>query len=47
MKKKNKFEEHACDVKNEDECEEELDEDGTDLKGEESDFYEDQDQEEM
>jgi hypothetical protein len=43
--KKNKFKEHACDVKNETECEEELAEDDTDVHEEESDFYEDEDNE--
>jgi hypothetical protein len=42
---KNKFGEHACDVKNETECEEELDGEDADVKDEESDFYEDEDQE--
>lgn len=43
--KKNKFEEHACEVKNENECEEELEQEDTDLHEEESDFYEDEDKE--
>ena len=41
--KKSKFEEHACEVKNEAECEEELEEEDLDLQNEESDFYEDED----
>ena len=41
--KKNKFDEHACEVKNEAECEEELEEEDLDLQNEESDFYEDED----
>ena len=40
--KKNKFDEHACEVKNEAECEEELEEEDLDLQNEESDFYEDE-----
>ena len=40
--KKNKFEEHACDVKNEAECEEELDSEDADLQNEESEFYEEE-----
>jgi len=43
MKKKNKFEKHSCEIKNEAECEEELDEEFSDLKDEESDFYEEDD----
>ncbi len=42
--KKNKFEKHACEVKNEAECEEELDEEDANLKEEEKDFYEDEDE---
>ena len=38
--KKNKFKEHACEVKNEKECEEELEDEGNDLLKEESEFYE-------
>jgi hypothetical protein len=38
--KKNKFKEHACEVKNEKECEEELDAEDADLHEEESNFYE-------
>jgi hypothetical protein len=45
MKTKNKFKEHSCEVKNEKECEEELDLENVDLHEEESDFYEDEDQE--
>ena len=41
--KKNKFDEHACEVKNEAECEEELEEEDLDLQNEESDFYEEED----
>ncbi len=41
--KKNKFEKHACDIKNEAECEEELDEEDANFREEESDFYEDED----
>jgi hypothetical protein len=43
--KKSKFEEHACDVKNENECEEELDSEDADLHEEESEFYEEEDSE--
>lgn len=39
-KKQNRFEKHACEIKNESECEEELDAEDADLKDEESDFYE-------
>lgn len=45
MTKKNKFEEHACDIKNEEECEEELNEEDANVGEEESDFYEDEDKE--
>ncbi len=39
-KRKNQFEEHSCDIKNEAECEEELDQEDADYKEEESEFYE-------
>ena len=38
---KNKFKEHACEFKNESECEEELDLEGADVSGSEKEFYED------
>jgi len=41
--KRNKFKEHTCEVKNETECEEELEGEDVDLHREESDFYEDED----
>ena len=40
---KNKFEKHSCEIKNEAECEEEMDDEYTDLHEEEKDFYEDED----
>ncbi|HPD81992.1 MAG TPA: hypothetical protein PK357_02735 [Candidatus Pacearchaeota archaeon] len=43
-KKQNRFEKHACDIKNEAECEEELDAEDADFKEEESDFYEEEDE---
>lgn len=43
MKRKNQFEEHSCEFKNEAECEEELDGKDANLKAEESDFYEEED----
>lgn len=43
--KKNKFEKHSCEIKNESECEEELDAEDADLREEESDFYEEEDHE--
>lgn len=44
-KEKSKFKEHTCEVKNEKECEEELDSEKLNLHEEESDFYEDEDSE--
>jgi hypothetical protein len=43
--KKNKFKEHACEVKNEEQCEEELEGEDANVHEEESDFYEDEDSE--
>ena len=40
MKKKNEFEEHGCEFKNEDECEEELEEEGVDYEDTEKEFFE-------
>ena len=45
MGKKSKFEKHSCEIKNEAECEEELDSEDANFKEEESDFYEDEDSE--
>jgi len=36
----NEFKEHACDFKNEAECEEELDEEGLDLGKQEREYFE-------
>ena len=42
MKKKDKFKELSCDVKNETECEEELDDEGLNIDKEEKEHYEDE-----
>jgi len=39
---KNKFKEHACEFKNEVDCEEELDEDDADLSEAEKDYFEEE-----
>jgi hypothetical protein len=39
MKKKDKFEEHACEFKNEEECEEELQEDELNLEEEDKKHF--------
>lgn len=39
---KNKYKELGCEFKNETECEEELDEEGTDANKEEADYYEEE-----
>ena len=39
-----KFEEHACEFKNEAECEEELDSEGLDMRKEESKHFSDEDE---
>ena len=41
---KNKFREHACEFKNESECEEELDEDGVNVSEAEKTHFEDDEQ---
>ncbi len=45
MKKGKKFGEHSCDLKNENECEEEFEESDSNFNKEEKDFYEDEDNE--
>jgi hypothetical protein len=43
MTKKSKFEKHSCEIKNEAECEEELEEDDAGVKEEENEYYEEED----
>lgn len=40
-----KYEEHSCDLKNENECEEEFEEADTEFEEEEKEFYEEGDKE--
>jgi hypothetical protein len=46
MKKKDKFEENACEFKNETACEEELDEDEENLEEAEKDHFDEKDEKE-
>jgi hypothetical protein len=41
MKKLKKFEQHACNLRNEAECEEDLNEDGSNLDEAEEEFFDD------
>ena len=44
MEKEDKFKEHACDFKNEEECEEELDEEVTSVEDAESEHFDESDE---
>ncbi|MEM4719581.1 MAG: hypothetical protein QXG18_01825 [Candidatus Pacearchaeota archaeon] len=42
MKKKTRYEKFSCELKNESECEEELEEEGTTLEDVEEEYFEDE-----